>query len=112
MSTDAWLVFIGAMLLLFGIGYAWYITHSRVRPGIQCEGVAVGCAFTNAGFSIMMWIWTHDWRPIAAVWVCYALTGVPMLVFKRLQDEKRKEEATCYVDMLMVKRAERRPDAN
>ena len=110
MTIDAYLTLIGATLFLCGIAYAWYITHSPARPGLACLGVAAGCAFTNLGFSVAIWIWSRDWRPIAAIWVAYGLTGGPMLLFKKFQEEKRKADTMNYANRLMNRRAKHYDD--
>lgn len=91
-ASDLVIVLIALVyLLLFGAGYALFITLDTfpawLRPArVTARKVVVGCALTNLGVSALLYALTHSFWPILALWAGYAITGLPMWI---MQEYKR-----------------------
>jgi hypothetical protein len=91
-ASDLVIVLIALVyLLLFGAGYALFITldvfPAWLRPArVTARKVVIGCALTNLGVSALLYALTHTFWPVLALWAGYAITGLPMWI---MQEYKR-----------------------
>ena len=95
MTSDAIVAVTLVLLFVGGIGYAIRVVRRPPRPGLTWVSVVIGCFFTNAAISILVWELTQDWRAALVVpWGCYALTGGPMIMGQVLKNQQQFDE-TC-----------------
>ena len=94
------MVIISTLVITFLIGvyYALLIARRPFPAGLTWLSVVIGCSFTNAAISVVLWELTHDLAAALVPWGCYALTGIPMILGQILKDHRNHREADEFFE--------------
>jgi hypothetical protein len=72
--------FIGALLLLFGLVYAYKVSMHPFPISLSWLSALIACVVTNVGISLALWLITRNGVAIIVVWAGYTLTGMPVIL--------------------------------
>lgn len=69
-----------AVLLLFGMIYAYVIADKPFPPKWTWASVAIGDFVTDFGSGAILWLLTHNLFLAILPFICHGLTGGPMII--------------------------------
>lgn len=69
-----------AVLLIAGIGYAYYIAKRPLPPKLTWFSVLIGDFVTDVGMGALIYLLTENLFLALIPFICHALTGGPMIL--------------------------------
>lgn len=93
LALDAGLLFVA------GLAYAFYIALRPFRPRLTWLSVAAGCAVTNTGMSIALYVLTRDLLVASLPWWAYAITGLSMITLQVYKSQAQDRVAEAEGEM-------------